>query len=165
MTIDELLAEEVEESRVWINENLLQDDGIIVLLPTEEPALPSFRNINVTIPGKHGAYDFGAYMEPKLFSLHIVFPRQSYSDLKHQIRQFNRRFVDTYGRPKTVVLRFGDEIDKYYNVRVTDSLPIERTAERGFGTLQLTAYDPYAYSTVMSDEVLWGSEDITFEWH
>ena len=30
-------------------------------------------------------------------------------------------------------------------------------------TLGLTAFDPYAYSTVTADEVVWGSEVITFE--
>src|SRR5690625_7588243 len=80
------------------------------------------------------------------------------------ILEFNRLLVDAYGRPKTVKLRFGDEVDKYYNVRVTDSIPVDRVAERGYITLHLTAHDPYAYSTVTADEVVCRSEVITFEW-
>src|SRR5699024_1582730 len=90
---------------------------------------------------------------------------QSYTALKRQIRRVNRLFIDDYGRPKTVMLRFGDEIDKYYNVRVTGSIPVDRTAERGFVTVPLTAYDPYAYSRVNANEVTWGSEVVTFEWN
>lgn len=161
----DLYTENAVESRVWIDDTLLQDEGIAVLLSSEEPALPSMRNIPVTVPGRHGAYDFGAYFEPRTFVLNIVFPRQSYADLKYQIRQFMRKFTDEYGRPKTVRLRFGDEVDKYYNVRLTDAIPVERAAERGFLTIPLTAFDPYAYSTVMADEVVWGSEVVTFEWH
>src|SRR5690625_1444195 len=133
--IDELLAQGAEESRVWIDGELLQDEGIAVLLSSEEPALPSMRNISVTVPGRHGVYDFGAYLEPHEFTLNIVFPRQSYSDLKRQIRAFNRRFIDEYGRPRTVTLRFGDEVDKHYYVRLTEGVPVERAADRGYLTL------------------------------
>src|SRR5699024_9182498 len=165
LTADYLLREGANESLVWIDDYLLQDEGVSVRLSTKEPAMPSVRNIGVTIPGRHGAYDFGGYLEPREFTLDIVFPRQSYTDLKRQIRRFNRLFVDDYGRPKTVMLRFGDEIDKYYNVRVTGSIPVDRTAERGFVTVPLTAYDPYAYSRVNANEVTWGSEVVTFEWN
>lgn len=160
----DIFTQGTDESRVWIDDVLLQDEGIAVLLNSEEPALPSLRNLSITVPGRHGAYDFGAYFEPRQFTLNVVFPRQSYADLKYQIRQFNRKFVDDYGRPKTVQLRFGDEPDKYYNVRITDGISVERVAERGFLTVNLTAYDPYAYSIINANEVTWGSEVVTFEW-
>src|SRR5690625_1732005 len=162
--ITDIFSEGAYESRVWIDDYLLQDEGITVLLSTEEPALPSIRNISVSVPGRHGAYDFGGYLEPREFSLRVVFPRQSYSDLKRQIRRFNRLFIDEYGRPKTVTLRFGDEVDKEYYIRLTQGIPVERTAERGFITIGLTAFDPYAYSQVNASEVTWGSEVVTFEW-
>lgn len=153
-------------SNVWIDDVLLQDEfEADVLLNSEEPALPALRNLSVTVPGRHGAYDFGAYFEPREFTLNIVFKRQDYADLKRDIRKLNRMLIDEYSRPKTLKLRFGDEVDKYYNVRVTQAIPVERAAERGFITLGLTAFDPYAYSTVMADEVVWGSEIITFEYN
>lgn len=164
-TFDDLISEGLYESRVWIDDELLQDEGITVLLSSEEPALPSMRNISVTVPGRHGSYDFGAYFEPREFTLNCVFPRQSYSDLKRHLRKFVRKFTDEYGRPKTVRLRFGDEVDKFYYVRLTEAIPVERAAERGFISLRLTAFDPYAYSLVESDEIVWGSEIITFEWN
>ena len=153
-------------SNVWIDDVLLQDEfEADVLLNSEEPALPALRNLSVTVPGRHGAYDFGAYFEPREFTLNIVFKRQDYADLKRDIRKLNRLLVDDYARPRTLKLRFGDEVDKYYNVRVTQAIPVERAAERGFITLGLTAFDPYAYSMVLADEVVWGSEIITFEWN
>lgn len=163
-TVDDVLAGQANESRVWIDGELLQDGGITALLSTDEPATPSLRNMSVSVPGRHGAYDFGGYLGERVFKLDVVFPRQSYSDLKRQIRAFNRRFFDVYGRPKTVSLRFGDEVDKYYNVRLTSAIPIDRSAERGYASIQLTAYDPYAYSTVNANDVTWGSEVVTFEW-
>lgn len=146
----DLLTEGAYESRVWIDDVLLQDKGITVLLSSDEPALPSMRNVSVSVPGRHGAYDFGAYLEPREFTLNCVFPRQSYTDLKRHIREFNQLFVDEYGRPKTVKLRFGDEVDKFYNVRLTGGIPVERVAERGFITINLTAFDPYAYASAIA---------------
>src|SRR5690625_3744677 len=110
--------------RVWIDDVFLQDEGIAVLLPSEEPALPSMRNIGVTVPGRHGAYDFGAYFEPREFTLNCVFPRQPYDDLKAQIREFNRLLVDAYGRPKPVKLRIRDEVGRAYNVSIPRSTPV-----------------------------------------
>ena len=164
MNLTDLLTEGAYESRVWIDDILLQDIGIAVLLNSDEPALPALRNSSVTVPGRHGAYDFGAYLEPREFTLNCVFPRQSYTDLKRHIRELNQLFIDEYGRPKTVKLRFGDEVDKYYNVRLTGGIPVERAAERGFISVKLTAFDPYAYSLVNANEVTWGSEVVTFEW-
>src|SRR5699024_1773122 len=138
---------------------------ITALLSTDEPATPSLRNMSVSVPGRHGAYDFGAYLGERVFKLDVVFRRQSYSDLKRQIRTFNRRFFDEWGRPKTVSLRYGEEVDKYYIVRLTSEIPIDRTAERGYASVQLTAFDPYAYSRVNANEVTWGSEVVTFEWN
>ena len=153
-------------SNVWIDDVLLQEEfEADVLLNSEEPALPALRNLSVTVPGRHGAYDFGAYFEPREFTLNIVFKRQDYPNLKRDIRKLNRLLVDDFARPRTLKLRFGDEVDKYYNVRVTQAIPVERAAERGFITLGLTAFDPYAYSMVMADEVVWGSEIITFEYN
>lgn len=153
-------------SNVWIDDILLQEEfEADVLLNSEEPALPTLRNLSVTVPGRHGAYDFGAYFEPREFTLNIVFKRQDYADLKRDIRKLNRILVDDFSRPKTLKLRFGDEVDKYYNVRITQAIPVERAAERSFITLGLTAFDPYAYSSVMADEVVWSSEVITFEWN
>jgi|SRR5690625_391525 len=164
ISLDDLLAQDLQESRVWIDDHLLQDEGIIVLLSSKELAAPSVRNMSVAVPGRHGSYDFGGWLEPRDFTLNLVFPRQSYADLKCQIRLFSTRFFDEYGRPKTVKLRFGDEIDKYFNARIVSEIPVERAADRGFLSIVITAYDPYAYSNVMYDEILWGSEIVTFEY-
>ena len=165
MANTDLFTANAVESRVWIDDHLLQDEGIAVLLNSEEPALPSMRNLTVSVPGRHGAYDFGAYFEPREFTLNVVFPRQDYDALKYQIRNFVRRFTDVYGRPKTFKLRFGDEVDKYYNARLTSDIPTVRAAERGYISMEITAFDPYAYSLVSNDEITWGSEVITFEWN
>lgn len=159
-TYDELMAEVNDESRIWIDGELLQDDGIIYLKSSEEQSAPELRNMTVTIPGRHGAYDFGAFMEPRQFNLLMVFRRQNYANLKQQLRELNARLYDEYGRPKTVTLRFGDEIDKYYYVRLTGAIVPERTAGRGFIEVPLTAFDPHAYASANEYD---SSEDIRYD--
>lgn len=148
ISLDDLLAQDLQESRVWIDDHLLQDEGIIVLLSSKELAAPSVRNMSVAVPGRHGSYDFGGWLEPREFTLNLILPRQSYTDLKRQIRTLNTRFFDEYGRPKTVRLRFGDEQGVHYNVRVTEDIPVERSAKRGFLTLRIAAYDPFGYASM-----------------
>ncbi len=162
MRSTDIWTEEANESRVWIDDVLLQDGGIAVTLSSQEPALPDVRNQSVVVPGRHGAYDFGGYFEPREFALNCVFPRQSYTDLKRSIRKLNGLLTDSYSRPRTVKLRFGDDANVYYNARLTSGYIPERSAERGFFTLVFAAHDPYAYSTVTNAEILWGSEVIDF---
>lgn len=155
--------ENITYSRVWIDDVLLQDEGISVLINSDEPSLPSVRNLSVTVPGRHGSYDFGAFFEPREFTLNCVYDRQNYNELKSSLQVLNSLLLDDFGRPKTVRLRFGDEPDKYFIARLSDGVPVERRSDRGFISVNLTAFDPYKYSKVTADEVTWGSEDITFE--
>lgn len=148
----------MSESSVWIDNTELQALGLTVTLDSSEPMLPQFRTNTMTVPGRHGAYDFGAYMDVRQFDLNCVFKRQSYTDLKAQIRQFVRLFVDDYGRPKTVKLRFGDEPDKYYDVKVGGGVPVERLANLGFFTLPLVAHDPMAKFIVSSNDIIMDSD-------
>lgn len=135
-------------SDVFIDDIKLQDIGVIVRLSSQEPILPNLRTNTIAIPGRHGAYDFGAFFDTREFALDCVFKRQDYATLKTQIREFVSLFVDEYGRPKSVSLRFGDEPDKYYDVKVSAGIPIERIAAMGTFTLPLVAHDPFAYADI-----------------
>lgn len=139
--------ENLTYSRVWIDDILLQDKGISVLINSDEPSLPSVRNLSVTVPGRHGSYDFGAFFEPREFTLNCVYNRQNYNELKTSLQVLNRLLLDEFGRPKTVRLRFGDEADKYFNARLSNGVPVDRRSERGFISINLTAYDPYKYAS------------------
>lgn len=140
-------------SDVFIDDIRLQDLGITVRLNSQEPMLPDLRPNTIAIPGRHGAYDFGAFFDAREFLLDCVFKRQDYAELKSQIRHFVRLFVDDYGRPKSVKLRFGDEPDKYYDVKLRAGVPIDRLAGFGTFTLPLVAHDPTAKFIVTSDQI------------
>lgn len=149
-------------SDVFIDDTRLQDLGITVLLESSEPALPSVTNTSETVPGRHGAVDFGGWLEPRVFVIRCMFQRQSYPDLKTAIRKLNRLLIDEFGKMRTFRLRFGDDPDVYYNVRLTSEIPVERVAGLGIFEMEFTAFDPFGYTTATIDEVLWGSETVYF---
>ena len=160
----ELETEQRTESHVYIDGNLLQDYGIDVEITSQEPINPPIFNRTLSIPGMPGAWDFGGELEPRMIVLDCVFPHQSYSDLKKQIREFNKLLFDEYGKPKEVKLVFGDEMDVFINARVSAGIDVDRTYKRGLASVEFVAHDPFKYSNVFSDEIVWGSEEITFEW-
>jgi phage-related protein len=147
------------EEDVYIDDVRLQDMGVIVKLDSQEPILPSTIDYTVYIPGRHGAYDYGAYRGPLPFDLECMFQRMSYSDLKVKIREFVELFIDTRGRPKTVKLKFGDEMDKFYWVRFSGSIPLNRLAGMPSFTLPLVAIEnPNANFVESSEEIAWDSD-------
>lgn len=135
----------------------------------QNPAAPATRDNVMMIPGMHGAYDFGASLGVREFLLPVHLKlKNEYETLSSAIRKVMAVFIDPYGKPKTVKLIFDYEPDKYYMVRYSGNIPINRLFSMGKFELPLTAYDPHAYSVVESTEdVLWGDDipfmsDITF---
>lgn len=144
---------------IFIDDVKLQDFGLIVTLDSQEPILPPTIDYTTRVPGRNGEYDYGADMGPRPFDLECKFQRLSHRDLKVKIREFVELFIDTRGRPKTVKLRFGDEMDKFYMVRVSGSIPLSRLAGLPSFTLPLIAIEnPNANFVVSSEDITWGSD-------
>src|SRR5690606_9428265 len=57
---------------------------------------------------------------------------------------------------------FGYEPDKYYNVRYSGFVPIERLLRTSQFVLPLVCYEGFANSVVKNDEITWGSTVLTF---
>ena len=149
----------VMESAVYIDDTLLQDLGARVRLSSQEPMLPAIRNQTITVPGRHGAYDFGGWLEPREITLNCVFERrENYSELKRSIQQLNTLLLDEWGRPRTVRLRFGDAMDRYYNARLVSAVDIERVARLGVFSLPFIAFDPHAYFLYSSTNIILDSD-------
>lgn len=153
-----------KETSVRIDGVRLADIGVHLLADSEEPVLPEVRTNTVTIPGRHGAYDFGSYFEPRPLTLSCGINNQaSLYHVQALVRKFSELFLDEFGRPKEVTVEYDYERGKQYNAKLASSVPIERIVRAGRFQVPLIAYDPYAYSTFTSDEVTWGNEEITFE--
>ena len=154
-----------EETSVLIDGVRLADLGVHLLADSEEPILPNVRTQSVVIPGRHGAYDFGSYFEPRLLTLSCGINNQaSLYHVQALVRKFSEMFLDQYGRPKEVTVEYEYDLGKQYTAKLASEVPINRIVRAGLFQVPLIAYDPYAYSTFTSDEVTWGSEVITFEY-
>ncbi|MFE5392552.1 phage tail domain-containing protein [Bacillus thuringiensis] len=141
----------------------LKQLGLALLPGFQHPAAPPIRDYTVAIPGRPGAYYFGSDIDPLQFSLPLIIkPQENRFELAAVIRKMVAAFIDPYGKPKEVKLIYDYEPDKYYLVRYSGSLPIERYLRMGKFELPMTAYDPYAYSVAAStDDVRWG-DNISF---
>lgn len=116
-------------------------------LSHDHPALPGTRDYTEQIPGMFGAYDYGADMSVKEFSLPMKIENvNSNSELALAMREFTKALLDPTGRPKTVKLSFDYEPEKWYMARYSGSMPLDRLVYRGLFTLPLTAFDPAAYA-------------------
>ena len=112
----------------------------------------------------HGAHNFGSFIEPRQLTASIGIPNQAtISDVQVIVRKIASMLLDQYGKPKEVTLKYDYEPDKHYKAKFSGSININRILDSGIFPIPFTAYDPYAYSNVFSDEITWGSEVITFE--
>lgn len=116
-------------------------------LDHEHPALPSTRDYTVSIPGMAGAYDYGADMGVRDFELPMVLKNvDSNNAVAEGLRNFTKALMNPDGTPKTVKLSFDYEPEKFYMVRYSGSLPLQRLVYIGRFNLPLTAFDPSAYA-------------------
>lgn len=131
------------------------DLGFRVLEESKDTLLPSTRDMNVTIAGRHGQYDFGADLTERVFSFSCAFVADgtnydvpSAAGLQQRVRTLARHLTDSYGRPRTLELIRAFEPDNFYLVRYAGSAPLERLIYNSIGMfeLELVAFDPFAYS-------------------
>ena len=121
--------------------------GLELIQGTQRRILPDTRDVVLTIPGRPGAYDFGAEFGVRLFELECLLHGATTSEqLQARVRDLAAHLIGKDGRPRVLRLIFDDEPDKYYNVRFAGSLPVEQIVSIGRFTLPLVAYDPYAYA-------------------
>lgn len=135
------------------NDSVLTIDGVTpkelgmgVFRKTQRPILSSTVDNVVTVPGMHGAYDFGATMGPRSFELECAFFAKNHTELQQRVSELAAFLLDGDGRPRTMPIIFANQPDRQYTVRYSGDLQIERVSGLGTFTLPFTAYDPFAYS-------------------
>lgn len=118
-----------------------------MLRSSQRPILPNTEDRTISIPGRHGAWDFGADLAPKQFDLDCAFiGLRNSRELQTAVDRLARHLVDERGNPRTMRLTFDHMPGKYYMARYSGQLPIERAVGQGGFTLPLVAYDPFAYA-------------------
>lgn len=137
--------------------------GLLFLAGHSNPLLSGTRDRDTTIAGRNGSLDFGADLDPINFNLPLYINTNNPVHLQAKAREVKDILLDANGKPRTFKLKFGYEPDKYYNVRVTGNIPIERIfARSGRFNLPLICHEGYALSISKNEDILWGSEIIVF---
>lgn len=137
--------------------------GMRVLRNTQRPILSSTVDTVVTVPYMHGAYDFGAYMGPKQFELECAFVAKNSMELQQRVSALAAFLLGPDGRPRTMRVVFANDPVKFYSVRYTGDLQIDRIAGLGTFTLPFTAYDPFPYSVDSTSDLLTWDTDYTWD--
>lgn len=134
-----------------------KDLGIVVLMDTNEPVLPSTRDNSVVISGRMGAFDFGGELDTREFSLPCAIIQDNYYDLQKIVRGLAVHLLDSYGKPRILDLIFDEEPDKVYKVRYSGSLDLKKVASLGQFTLPLKCYDVAARSVYNTGDEITGN--------
>lgn len=153
----------MNEHTIYINDVDIREYGYFMNTGHSNPLLSEGSDRFVTIPGRPGQLFYSNDAGPIPFEIPLTTIQSNPIDLQSKVRLMKSIFLDDFGRKKTVKLVFGYETDKYYNVRYSGDVPIERIFSRiGQFTLPLICDDGYALSVVKSSDVTWGDETITF---
>lgn len=137
--------------------------GMGVFRKTQRPILSATVDNTVTVPGMHGAYDFGATMGPRSFTLECAFITKNHMELQQLVSKFAAFLLDGDGRPRTMPIIFANQPDRQYAVRFSGDLQIDRIGGLGTFTLPFTAFDPFPYSVVSTSDLLTWDTDYTWD--
>lgn len=122
--------------------------GIIMISSSRRPILPSTVDRTMAIPGRHGAWDFGADLGPRQFALDCALIEQDAAALQLAVERVAALLLDKHGRPRELTLTLDIRPERSYTVRYVGSLDIERIIGLGRFTLLLMAFDPYSYAGI-----------------
>lgn len=143
----------------------LEDFGLIAEMGHGNPITPKIEHKTLPIPGRTGLWDFGSEVKEKGISIPVACIGKDRINLQQNLNDFVAFLCDEFGKPRELKVVFDYEKDKFYKVKLAGQLDPERIIHLGRFELGLVAHDPYKYSRVTSDEVIWGSEIITFQYN
>lgn len=110
----------------------------------EDVLIPGLRSRKVTIPLRHGAYDYGAhYYEERAIRIECVTTRA--------LTRADAREV-AYALSKKAEIRFWTEPDKYYIGRVYQTPSLEQLRNVGVQFQMTFICEPFAYGQTKTDQ-------------
>lgn len=120
----------------------------ISTLSVERGLLAPTRESEISIPGRHGVWDFGAEFDKRLIKIECAIVGANRSDLITQIRNIAEWLNPLKGAQALI---FDDEPDKYYKARYSGQADLETIVRLGRFSLQFLCADPFAYA--VADDV------------
>lgn len=137
------------------------DDFNIEFVSIQRPILPALNKREVTIPGKHGTYDFGGNTYgTKIIMAVMQYIGTSFEDLRLEVRNIAAWLSQTSYKK----LIFDDEPSVYYLAKVYGGVDMDSLLFYGKSSIQFEC-QPFALYTestgtdlAWGDDVSWGSE-------
>lgn len=119
----------------------------LIMKSLDRTVLPPLIHREITVPGKHGRYDFGKNKyDNRLIPVRFSSVNRDLGSLRKRIRDIAGWL---YGEGR---LKFDDEPDKYYQAKIYDSIALEQFASLGVFDVTFEC-EPFAYSETNTQEV------------
>ncbi len=150
---------------IILDDKKITDFGFEVEPGHEDPITPNMERKTIPIPGRAGLWDFGTEMRERQLNYPIKIIDRFHDEMQSAYNALVAFLFDEFGQPKSIKMVREYEPDKFYMVKIVQQMLPERPAEDGSLMLPFVADDPYKYSNTFADDVVWGSEVITFEYH
>jgi len=132
--------------------------NIIMGHDSERPIAPPTVDRFLSIPGVNGILDFGSDVGARQLNLNCHVISKDYRTLQQASERIASVLLDGYGKPKQLKLVFDVNPDRYFLVRYSGSLSINRLFGYGRFTLPLIVVgNPFGHSIDSSDSITWGS--------
>ncbi|MPW26264.1 hypothetical protein GC105_10740 [Alkalibaculum sp. M08DMB] len=142
-----------------------EDFGLQALIEHQNPIIPEISPKTIKIPSVPGLQDFGVELGTKPFLITLDVIESDPIELQRKLTDFVAFLFDQYGQPRSIKAVLDYEPDKFFMIKVNSTVTPQRMISVSQFTLPFIAYDPLKYSTVYADEIMWGSEVLTFESH
>lgn len=137
--------------------SILHPLGVLVLRDSRFEPIPSTRDIEEEIPGKHGAFDFGTEFGTRNIELHVA-TDEGYAPLeKAQLQQIFAKYLDPTKGAKTLI--FSDDVEKTYMVKYSGKIDLTMYPTWFDFTLPFKMSDPFIIGSFEKIQV--GSGTIT----
>jgi len=141
----------------------LSEFNIIAAKGHSNPSSANFSEDTIAIPDKMGVYYVKSQNGIKQFRFPLTAMSIDNTTLQKTMRTFNDFFHDAYMQKRLVKMAFEYEAQKYYDVRLSKAVDADRQFGIGEFDLIVTSHDGYSNNASINTDVVWGSEEITFE--
>jgi len=148
---------------IILDNKKLSEFNIIAAKGHSNPSSADFSEDTIAIPDKQGVYYVKSQNGIKQFRFPLIAIGDNNTDAQKTMRTFNDFFHDAYMQKRLVKMSFEYEAQKYYDVRLSKAVDASRIFGIGEFDLIVTSHDGYSNNVSINTDVVWGSEEITFE--
>lgn len=131
----------------------------IVAKSVNRALLPTLTKRELSIPGKHGTYDFGNNTyQNRIITVNMQYIGASFNNLR-----LNARNIASWLSQETYKeLIFSDEPDKFYYAKIYGQVALENLLRLGKATIQFEC-QPHALLVVTSAEEIYLDDDLPLD--